>query len=1013
VICKKNFAEKSYICSVLLPTFILLFQQAMKHYIIYILAQVVLIVFAPHFAYPQSIVIQQQDGNYLRFLPDTTGSNLKPNPLAKMLNQTPYFTYFWDFGDGNYCTEPNPEHVYKAAGNYTVILELTGIKSDPDDDVVRIVSTNVNATLPPYKNTLYDNSKFSPASTCNPNLKALANPPNIRLGFNRQPIVNQPVTYIIGYDINELNPLVFQFETAKFDYIGHQIFNGETPNLTELGSGNLKFTANLAYTGTRHIFVTLQPKNITFGQSTSCSLGLTGSSTLTTTANTKNTGKSYDPNIKWVRSENTAIWQDMDDFCISSTVQEDTVYYRIEFENMGDGPVKNMKIVDYLSPYFNMGTLQIVSAEVGDVPMMPTLSLLPALGEVHFSFSNLHNVVPLTPFGGMPGTSMAGLGSLFQQQHTWGHVTFRVRIGTVPFPCQDIDNYAAIFFDNNLPELTPNAPISRNPVLLSCQSLSNCQSCKLSTSGDVSIDSGDCTNLSATPHVFGPDTIVTNISYLWYPGGQTTQGITVCPDQNTVYTVEARYILLVNTATVVCTGKRSLSVTVNPCVTTPPPVSILALSPVQVCPTGTVLLTASGITSGYSYRWYVDGIRLWEEDGNATIFAEISGSYTVVAWGACPQTSEPIEITVFTVCPCTTGGRTTLGEWINTVSVNGAINTSGNNNGYLALSAPFVTLNRGQFHPITLSPGYSGGTKDEFWSVFIDLNQDFIFQPQEKLFTINGIGPQSGQLFVPFWAQTGTMRMRISMQRDVSPEACDDIIFGEVEDYFVIIADLPYLVAQISVRLEGPYSSITGGMSNLLRTSNLLPTEQPFNTSPWEYAGMESVAKPEDIPLNAVDWLLVEALKPDDYTLADRSAVWLLTDGTVRNMLGQEGALFYQLNSNQPYILVVRSRNHLAVMGSGSVVLTNAFYDFTLPANVSGGSAQLKQIMAGLYALYSGDINADGVISVADYNIYQSQSAQINQYLQADLQFNGSVTVQDFNLLRPNISVIGIPQVRY
>ncbi len=986
----------------------------MKNITPIILACLFYCLFSPLSIVGQSIVLQQQDGNYLRFLPDTTGSNLKANPLAKQLNQKPYFTYFWNFGDGNYCTDPNPEHVYKAAGNYTVILELTGIKSDPDDDVVRVVSMNVNATLPPYKNTLYDNSKFSPASTCNPNLKALANPPNIRLGFNRQPIVNQPVTYIISYDVNVVNPLVFQFETAKFDYLQYQTFHGETPNLANINAGTISFVANLAATGTRNIYVTLQPKNIAFGQATSCSLDLTGFSTLLTQANTKNTGKSYDPNTKWVHSETTPNWNDSDDFCVNTVIIEDTAYYRIEFENLGDGPVKNLKIVDYLSSHYSMGTVQVISAQVGGVPVAPVVSLMPALGEVHFTVSNLQNIAPLTPYGGMPGSSMAGLGSLFQKQHTWGFVTFRVRVNTYPAFCQDINNYAAIYFDNNPPELTPNAPLTRNPIAVSCQPLSNCNACNLSTSGNVDIDSGDCTNLSAIPHVFGADTTVLGIGYTWYPGGQTTQGINVCPTQNTIYTVEARYLLLVNTTPYSCIGRQSLAVTVNQCVATPPPISIMALTPVQVCAPGAVYLTASGISAGYTYRWYVDGIRLWEEDGNSSILADISGSYTVVAWCTCPQTSSPIDITVFTTCPCTSGGRTTTGEWINSVSINGTTNTSGNNNGYVsyAAAAVFVTLNRGQLHPITLSPLYSGTSKDEHWSVFIDLNQDFIFQQEEKLFTINGIGTQSGQLFVPFWAQTGTTRMRISMQREASPDACDDIIFGEVEDYYVQINDLPYLTASMLVRLEGPYSNITGAMTNQLRTANLLPIEQPFDTAPWWYEGMESVAKPADIPVNAVDWLLIEALKPDDYTLADRSAVWLLQDGSVRNMLGQDGALFYNLNESQPYVLVVRSRNHLAVASSNEIFLTNAFYNFTLPANVLGGTSQLKQLSPFLaYAMFSGDVNADGVISVADYNSYQTESGQVNQYLPSDMGLNGTVTVQDFNLLRPNISVIGVPQV--
>ena len=30
----------------------------------------------------------------------------------------PFYTYLWDFGDGHYSTEANPEHVYATTGNY-------------------------------------------------------------------------------------------------------------------------------------------------------------------------------------------------------------------------------------------------------------------------------------------------------------------------------------------------------------------------------------------------------------------------------------------------------------------------------------------------------------------------------------------------------------------------------------------------------------------------------------------------------------------------------------------------------------------------------------------------------------------------------------------------------------------------------------------------------------------------------------------------------------------------------
>lgn len=51
-------------------------------------------------------------------------------PQTPILNQIAgapkaFYTYHWEFGDGNYSTEPNPKHIYKNKGNYDVKLWTT------------------------------------------------------------------------------------------------------------------------------------------------------------------------------------------------------------------------------------------------------------------------------------------------------------------------------------------------------------------------------------------------------------------------------------------------------------------------------------------------------------------------------------------------------------------------------------------------------------------------------------------------------------------------------------------------------------------------------------------------------------------------------------------------------------------------------------------------------------------------------------------------------------------------
>lgn len=52
--------------------------------------------------------------------------NIAPAKIAFTNGSQNAESYFWDFGDGNSSTEPNPEHTYTLSGNYSV--SLTAIK---------------------------------------------------------------------------------------------------------------------------------------------------------------------------------------------------------------------------------------------------------------------------------------------------------------------------------------------------------------------------------------------------------------------------------------------------------------------------------------------------------------------------------------------------------------------------------------------------------------------------------------------------------------------------------------------------------------------------------------------------------------------------------------------------------------------------------------------------------------------------------------------------------------------
>ena len=99
------------------------------------------------------------------------------------------------------------------------------------------------------------------------------------------------------------------------------------------------------------------------------------------------------------------------------------------------------------------------------------------------------------------------------------------------------------------------------------------------------------------------------------------------------------------------------------------------------------------------------------------------------------------------------------------------------------------TLKPGVSYPLTLEPGYLNTAYDEFFIVWIDLNQDGSFTNEEELF--NSGSPKKGIvnsiLNIPVSTTLGSTRMRVVMQYRQEPGACVFPVefFGEVEDYCV------------------------------------------------------------------------------------------------------------------------------------------------------------------------------------------------------------------------------------
>lgn len=223
------------------------------------------------------------------------------------------------------------------------------------------------------------------------------------------------------------------------------------------------------------------------------------------------------------------------------------------------------------------------------------------------------------------------------------------------------------------------------------------------------------------------------------------------------------------------------------------------------------------------------------------------------------------------------------------------------------------------------------------------------------------------------------------------------------------------LLFALKVYLEGPYNSSNSNMNNGLNA--IIPTsasDAAAYGSSHSYSGAESFVT---APATAVDWVLVELRDAATASAASSSttvatvAGLLLQDGSIVAADGTSNISFEGATiSNNAYI-VVRHRNHMALMSSSAVTQTNGVYtyDFSNAQSKAYNNA-LKEIVSGVWGMYGGDIVPNNDINAGDNSIWTSQKDIIGQYLAGDVTMNADVNAADISVWTDNKDVIiGLP----
>jgi hypothetical protein len=220
----------------------------------------------------------------------------------------------------------------------------------------------------------------------------------------------------------------------------------------------------------------------------------------------------------------------------------------------------------------------------------------------------------------------------------------------------------------------------------------------------------------------------------------------------------------------------------------------------------------------------------------------------------------------------------------------------------------------------------------------------------------------------------------------------------------------PTIKVNVSAFLEGPFNG--SDMDAVLNDGSpytLLDDNYGFATATAP-TGLEwaNVRRNFTVPANAVDVVEVAIRTTPGGADVQRTLAWLLNDGSVRDFFtGTKSFAEFQGAVPNDYYVVVRHRNHVAIISSSSyaVTATAANVDLTLPANVAidADSYGFKTI-SGKACMYAGDVvpiqagQAPYEVNALDLFVEQIEQlpAPSNVYNNADADLDGDVDAADF-----------------
>ena len=188
---------------------------------------IIFIFIISQFVYSQSIendtITKYANINYV-----INGNKVSFNPETPALNQIAgapkaFYTFYWEFGDGNYSFKKDPKHIYKNKGTYKTRLSVTNNYDDGKPPSTR-----------PKEVAVFDNN-VDVYENENHNLLSAHN--GFRLQTNRDPVPEEEIQLVVSYGNDKMYPtngkiyLFFnerKYKVKNFDLVAARTYHNES-----------------------------------------------------------------------------------------------------------------------------------------------------------------------------------------------------------------------------------------------------------------------------------------------------------------------------------------------------------------------------------------------------------------------------------------------------------------------------------------------------------------------------------------------------------------------------------------------------------------------------------------------------------------------------------------------------------------------------------------------------------------------------------------------------------------